>query len=65
VMVMGQPVNSWGGGHAKRSGASRAAACLANISTLLLLGQESEPVTAAVVSCESPVSHHPRRSSNP
>ena len=59
VMVIGQPVNSWGGGHAGTPGASRAAGCLANISTLHLLGQESGPLAAAVVSCESPVSPSP------
>jgi hypothetical protein len=64
-MVIGEPVNSWGGGHAPRLGASRAAAWLANFSTSLLLGQESEPVAAAVVNCESPVSHRPLCSSNP
>src|SRR5215813_10699025 len=62
VMVMGEPVNSWGGGHAARPGASRAAAGPADISTLLLSGQKSKPVTAAVVNCESPVSPPPRLS---
>src|SRR5690242_15301380 len=56
VIVIGEPVNSWGGGHARRPRASRAAVRLANISTSLLLGQESEPLAAAVVNCESPVS---------
>src|ERR1700704_4997383 len=65
VMVMGKPVNSWGGGHAARPGASRAAARLANISTLLWSGQESKPVTAAVVRCESPVSPARHLSSSP
>src|SRR5262245_65553878 len=60
MMVIGEPVNSWGGGHAGTPGASRATGCLANISTSLLLGQESEPVAAAVVNCESPVSHRRR-----
>src|SRR5215470_16600340 len=65
VMVIGEPVNSWGGGHALRPGASRTAAWPADISTLLLLGQESEPVAAAVVSCESPVSLPPHFSDSP
>src|SRR5437588_3271983 len=64
VMVMGEPVNSWGGGHAERPVASRAAARLANISTLLAPGQESTLIRAAVVSCESPVSPPPHLSGN-
>src|SRR5712671_6369812 len=64
VMVTGEPVNSWGGGHAARPGASRTAARLANISTLLAPGQESKPATTTVVSCESLVSPPPRLSGN-
>src|SRR6266545_638598 len=64
VMITGEPVNSWGGGHAARPGASRIAARLANISTLLTPGQESKPATATVVSCESLVSPSPRLSGN-
>src|SRR5436190_20518917 len=59
VMVVGEPVNSWGGGHALRPGASHAAARLANISTSLALGQESKPAAATVVSCECLVSPPP------
>src|SRR5712691_1308811 len=64
VMVIGEPVNSWGGGHAARPGASRAAARLANISTLLAPGQDSTAQRAVVVSCESLVSPPWRLSSN-
>ena len=58
-MVKVEPVNSWGGGHAGRLGASRAGRELANISTLLGPGQESATAGTAVVSCESPVTPHP------
>jgi hypothetical protein len=64
-MVIGEPVNPWGGGHARRPGASRAAVRLANISTSLRLGQESEPLAAAVVNCESSVSPSAHPSGNP
>src|SRR5438309_564373 len=64
VTVIGQPVNSWGGGHASRPVASRAAARLANISTLLAPGQDSTAQRADLVNCESLVSPPPRLSSN-
>src|SRR5438046_8376252 len=64
VMVMGEPVNSWGGGHAPRPSASRTAACLANISTSLAPGQESTAERAVLVSCESSVSPPPHLFSN-
>src|SRR3954447_13283213 len=64
VMVTGEPVNLWGGGHATGPGASRISARLANISTLLAPGQDSTAQRAIVVSCESLVSPPPRLSGN-
>src|SRR5690348_14187438 len=55
VMVRVEPVNSWGGGHVARPGASRAASRPANISTPLRSGEDSAAASAAVVNCESPV----------
>src|SRR5437870_4144879 len=55
VMVRVEPVNSWGGGHAARPGASRANARLANISTSVGSGEDSTADRTAVVNCESPV----------
>src|SRR5215510_8872048 len=65
VMVRVEPVNSWGGGHAARPGASRAAAEAANISTPLRSGEESTAERAAVVNCESPVTPSPLASCEP
>jgi hypothetical protein len=58
-MVKVEPVNSWGGGHVARLGASRAASGPANISTPLRLGEDSAATSAAVVSCESAVTQEP------
>src|SRR5215467_7746148 len=63
VMVKVEPVNSWGGGHVARLGATRAAVGPANISTPLRSGQDSAAASAAVVNCESPVT--PRSSRLP
>jgi hypothetical protein len=54
-MVEVEPVNSWGGGHVARLGASRSASGPANISTRLRSGEDSAAASAAVVSCESAV----------